>query len=284
MDIAEPPPPPKPRTPAAVIAAVALLWLLTIATAWTAAIATVATAFEVTARYAGPLSPLEFIEPLLITAVAALTGLLAVKVWSGRDWARRTVVIATAIALTAAIFTRVAFMAGTGTAGAIIFTLVLLLLLLRPARDWCDSEAPRHSPRIDTAAQPPYLVVAALLVLWTAVGISLYIGTSVLLGLAEDDAVTADSMAWAAGAIVALAVVHAALNIAFSYHRNWARWTTIALTAAYALWLVVAAVIDLFSEGTGPWLVPALLCLVPLALAWAMLNEESRAWCRREEA
>lgn len=282
MDIAEPPP--KPRTPAAVIAAVALLWLLTIAAAWTAAIATVATSFEVTARYADSLSPLEFIEPLLITAVAAITGLLAAKVWSGRDWARRTVVIVTTIALTAAILTEVGFKAGIGIAGTIVFASVLVLLLLRPARDWCDSDAPRHSPRIEKAAQPPYLVVAALLVLWTAVGVSLYIGSSALLGLAAEDAVSTDGVAWLAGATLALAIVHAALNIAFSYHRNWARWVTIALAAAYTLGLVVAAVVDLFSEGTGPWLVPALLCLIPVALAWAMLNAESRDWCRREEA
>ena len=257
MDIAEPPP--KPRTPAAVIAAVALLWLLTIAAAWTAAIATVATSFEVTARYDDSLSPLEFIEPLLITAVAAITGLLAAKVWSGRDWCGAPSSSSPRSHSPPRSSPKSASRPASASRAPSCSRQCSSSCSCAPPATGATATRP-HSPRIEKAAQPPYLVVAALLVLWTAVGVSLYIGSSALLGLAAEDAVSTDGVAWLAGATLALAIVHAALNIAFSYHRNWARWVTIALAAAYTLGLVVAAVVDLFSEGTGPWLVPALLC------------------------
>jgi peptidoglycan/LPS O-acetylase OafA/YrhL len=91
-------------------------------------------------------------------------------------------------------------------------------------------------------------------------------------------------MTWAAAAAIALAIVHAALNIGFSYHRNWARWATLALAAAYTACLAIAAVLDLTEAGPGPWPVLALLCLVPLALIWSMAGAEARKWCRREAA
>ncbi|WP_205324100.1 hypothetical protein [Glycomyces sp. YM15] len=273
---------PKPRTPATVLIAITLLWLLAILTAWIATVSAVATAFEVSVRYAGAWSPLEFVEPALIATVAVLFGLFAVKVRSGRDWARRVVVIVTAIALAAAILTGTGVNSGTGAAGTLLLALLLVLLLLRPARDWCDCDAPRHSPRIGGAAQPPHQVVASLLILWTATGVALYVGSTGLLALAGEEADLAEEgSAWAAGAIMLLAIVHGALNIAFSYHRNWARWATLVLAAAYTAWLIIAAILNLAQDGTDPWLVLALLVLVPLALIASMATAEARTWCRR---
>jgi hypothetical protein len=286
----EPPPPtppetPKRRTPAAVLAAIVILWLFTVAAAWVAVISLVATSFEVSVRYAGAWSPLAFVEPALIATVAVLCGLLAMKLRSGRDWARRIVVIVTAIVLAAAILTGAGLNPGTGLAGTLLFAVLLVLLLLPPARNWCDSDAPRHSPKIDTAAQPPQQVVAALLLLWTATATALYLGATGLVTLAGDDTdLTEESTTWAALAAVALAIVHAALNVGFSYHRNWARWATLALAATYTAWLAIAAVLDLTEPGPGPWPVLALLCLVPLALIWSMAGTNAREWCRREAA
>jgi hypothetical protein len=286
----EPPPPtppetPKRRTPAAVLAAIVILWLFTVAAAWVAVISLVATSFEVSVRYAGAWSPLAFVEPALIATVAVLCGLLAMKLRSGRDWARHIVVIVTAIVLAAAILTGAGLNPGTGLAGTLLFAVLLVLLLLPPARNWCDSDAPRHSPKIDTAAQPPQQVVAALLLLWTATATALYLGATGLVTLAGDDTdLTEESTTWAALAAVALAIVHAALNVGFSYHRNWARWATLALAATYTAWLAIAAVLDLTEPGPGPWPVLALLCLVPLALIWSMAGTNAREWCRREAA
>jgi hypothetical protein len=282
MDREAQPEPPKPRSPVPVLASMALLWLFAAAAAWVAVISTVATSFEVTARYSGSWSPLEFVEPLLIAAVAFTCGLLALKLRSGRDWARRVVVIVSAIALALALLTQVGLAAVTGAIGTVLLALLLVLLLLRPARDWCDCDAPRHSPRIAAAAQPPHQVIAALLLLWTAVGTALYLGSVGILAQAGDEVeVASGGAAWAAGAAFVLAIIHVALNIGYSYHRNWARWATVGLVAAYALWLFVAAARDLFEDGAGPWLVPAILCLIPLALIWAMAGADSREWCRR---
>lgn len=272
--------PPKPRTPATVLIAIGLLWLLAVVTAWVALVSAVATSFEVSARYAGAWSPLEFVEPVLITAVAVLCGLLAVKIRSGRNWARHVGVVLTAIVFAAAILTGAGTNPGTGIAGTLLFALLLVLLLLRPARDWCDCDAPRHSPKIDTAARPPHQVVASLLILWTATGVALYAGSNGLLRLAGGEADLAEeASAWAAGALMLLAIIHGALNIAFSYHRNWARWGTLALAAAYTLWLIIAAILDLARDGTGYWLTAALFCLVPLALIASMAGRDSRTWC-----
>ncbi|GAA2141553.1 hypothetical protein [Glycomyces algeriensis] len=234
------------------------------------------------ARYAGAWSPLEFVEPALITAVAVLCGLLAVKLRSGRDWARRIVVITTAIVLAVAILTGAGTNPGTGIVGTLLFALLLVMLLLRPTRDWCDCDAPRHSPKIDSAAQPPYQVVASLLILWTATAIALYAGSAALLALAGDEANMAEEgLARIAGAAMLLALVQGALNIGFSFHRNWARWSTIILAAAYAAWLLIAAILNLTEDGPGPDLLLALLSLVPLALIASMASRESRKWCRR---
>ncbi|MFG3341715.1 hypothetical protein [Glycomyces sp. NPDC048151] len=289
MDHAEPPEPeppapaPKPRAPVTVIIAIALLWALTAAAAWVALISAVATSFEVSVRFAGPWSPLEFIEPALIAAVAVLCGLLAAKLRSGRDWARRVTVIATAIALAAAILTGAGLRAGTGAAGTVLLAALLVLLVLRPARDWCDCDAPRHSPKADSAAQPPHQVVASLLLLWTAAAVALYAGAQALLTLGGDEAdLSEENTAWTAGLVIALAIVHAALNIGFSFHRNWARWSTLALVAAYAAWLLIAAACDLIDDGTGPWPMLALLCLIPLALVGSLAGTDAREWCRPE--
>jgi hypothetical protein len=272
---------PKPRTPAAVLVAVVLLWLFAAAAALVTVVSTVATAFEVSVRYAGAWSPLEFVEPALIAAVAAACAMLAVKVRSGRDWARRTVVIVSALVLAAAVMTGAALNAGTGAVAALLFALLLVLLLLRPARDWCDCDAPRHSPKAAGAAQPPNQVLVSLLVLWTATGTALHLGASGLLDRAgEDVRLAADSAAWTAGAVMLLALVHAALNIGFSFHRGWARWTTLALTAAYTAWLIAAAVRDLLGS-PGPWAALALLGLITLALTWSLAGADSRQWCRR---
>jgi hypothetical protein len=277
--------PPKRRTPAAVLAAIVILWLFAVAAAWVAVISAVATSFEVSVRYAGAWSPLEFVEPALIATIAVISGLLAVKLRSGRDWARHIVVIVTAIVLAAAILTGAGLNPGTGIAGTLLFAALLVLLLLPPARDWCDYAAPRHSPKIDTAAQPPHQVVASLLLLWTAAGTALYVGATALLRSAGNDAdLTEASITWAAAAAIALAIVHAALNIGFSYHRNWARWATLALAAAYTALLAIAAIHDLTKTGPGPWPVLALLSLVPLALIWSMAGTNAREWCRREAA
>lgn len=274
--------PPKPRTPATVLIAVALLWLLTALAAWVALVSAVATSFEVSVRYAGAWSPLAFVEPALITAVAVLCGLLAVKLRSGRDWARHIVAITTAIVLAAAILTGAGTNPGTGIAGTLLFALLLVLLLLRPTRDWCDCDAPRHSPRIDSAAHPPHQVVASLLILWTATAIAFYIGATALLRLAGDEADMAEEgVAWAAGAAMLLALFQGALNIGFSYHRNWARWATLILAAAYTALLIVTAILHLAEGGPGPGLKLALLSLVPLALIASMAGTESRTWCRR---
>jgi hypothetical protein len=282
---ATPPEPPKRRTPAAVLAAIVILWLFAAAATAVALISAVATSFEVSVRYAGAWSPLEFIEPALIAAVAVLCGLLAVKLRSGRDWARHIVVIVTAIVLATALLTGAGLNAGTGIAGTVLFALLLVLLLLRSARDWCDYDAPRHSPRIDSAAHPPHQVLASLLLLWVAAATGLYAGSTGILTLAGNDAdLTEESTTWAAGAAIALAIVHAALNIGFSYHRNWARWATLALAAAYTALLAIAAIHDLTKTGPGPWPVLALLSLVPLALIWSMAGTNAREWCRREAA
>ncbi|HEY1094180.1 MAG TPA: hypothetical protein VGE61_05725, partial [Glycomyces sp.] len=128
-------------------------------------------------------------------------------------------------------------------------------------------------------------VVAALLLLWTAAATALYAGATGLVTLAGDDTdLTEESTTWAALAAVVLAIVHAALNIGFSYHRNWARWATLALAATYTVWLAIAAILDLTEPGPGPWPVLALLCLAPLALIWAMAGTNAREWCRREAA
>lgn len=273
---------PNPRTPATVLVAVGLLWLFAALAAWVAVISTVATSFEVSVRYADAWSPLEFVEPALITALAVLCGLLAVKLRSGRDWARHVVVITTAIVLAAAVLTGAGTNPGTGIAGTLLLALLLVLLLLRPARDWCDADAPRHSPKTDSAAQPPPQVTASLLVLWTATGIALYAAAAAILELAGDEADLAEEgLAWAAGTIMLLALVQGALNIGLSLHRNRARWTTLALAAAYTAWLLIAAIQSLTRNGPGPALLWAVLALVPLALIGTLASPNTRSWCRR---
>jgi hypothetical protein len=272
--------PAKPRIPAAVIASEVLLWLLVASAAWTALVGAVATSFEVSAQYSGSLTFLEFTEPLLIAALASLIGLLAVKLWTGRDWARHTVVIVSVVAVAAALLTRTGLHLGLGALGTAVFAALIVLLLVRPSRNWCDPQAPGHCPRAERSARPPHLVVNEIVVLWALAGAGLYVATRAVLGIEAQDDPGSGGAGWAWAAIL-LVIVHMGLNIAFTFGRNWSRWATIVLLAGYAVALATLAVM---TAGAGWWAVAAALCLIPLALGWALLRRESREWCRRETA
>lgn len=270
----EPAPPGKPRVPVPVVGAVVLLWLTAAALAWLAAVSALLTAFRVSTLPPDPVNALAFLEPLLFAGLAAATGLLAVKVWTGRDWARRVVLILSAVVLVTALLTRVGLHLGTGLAGSLAFALLLVLAAVPPTRHWCDRDAPRHSPRIGEREEPPFLVVAELVLLWAVVAAALYLSAQ---ALRESD--TGDVPEWAAPALVVLAVVHGALNIGLTRRWEAARIATAGLAVAYTLVLTAAAVAAL--AGGDPWSAPAALALAAAAFAWALLNPESKSWCRR---
>jgi hypothetical protein len=277
MDSPETPVPPRPRAPVPVVGAVALLWLAVAALGWLAAVSTILTAFRVSTLSPDPVNALAFLEPLLFAGLAAAIGLIAVKVWTGRDWARRVVLILSAVVLVTALLTRTGLNPGTGLAGALVFALLLVLAAVPSTQHWCDSDAPRHSPRIGEREEPPFLVVAELVLLWVVVAAALYFSAQAL-----RTSETGDIPAWAALALVAIAVVHGALNIGLTRRREWARIGTAALAAAYVLGLIAAAVAAI--AGGEPWLTPLALALAAAAFAWALLNPESKSWCRRGDA
>ncbi|MQM27972.1 hypothetical protein [Glycomyces albidus] len=267
-------PPVKPRAPVPVVGAVVLLWLTAAALGWLAAVSTLLTAFRVSTLPPDPVNALAFLEPLLFAAVAAAVGLLAVKVWTGRDWARRVVLLLCAVVLVTALLTRAALDFGSGLAGALAFALLLVLVAVPSTQHWCDRDSPRHSPRIGEREEPPFLVVAELVLLWAAVAAAAYFSAQAL-RLNE----AGETSTRAALALAAAVVVHGALNLALTRRREWARIATAGLSVAYALALVVAAVTAL--AGGEAWAAPAALAVVPAAFAWALLNAESKSWCRR---
>ncbi|MFB9658300.1 hypothetical protein ACFQS3_18850 [Glycomyces mayteni] len=260
----------RPRAPIPVAAAVVLLWAMVAAMAWLVAVSAVMTSFRVSTRFSGSASALAYVEPLLFLAVAAATALAAVKVWTGRDWARRSVVIVCATVLVTALATRAGLTFGTGLAGTLVLAALLVLLVLPVSQRWCDESSDCHSPRIGEREEPPFLVVAQLVMLWAAVVFAVQTGTRAV--LAEDGA------DWLGLLLVAAAVVHAALNIGMTRRRRWGWLGTVGLAAVYTLWLVAAAVA--FGARGGPWAVPAALALVPAAFLWALLKPETRSWCR----
>ncbi|RRR99265.1 hypothetical protein [Glycomyces terrestris] len=275
MDGAETPAGPaaaRPRAPAPVAVAVALLWLLVAGLAWMTAVSAALTAFQVSTLAPDPLRLLAFLEPLVFLGSAAAVGLLAVKLWTGRDWARRVVLLLCAVVLVTALLTGVALNVGAGMAGAAVFALLLVLVVAAPTQRWCDRDAPRHSPRIGDRAEPPFLVVAELVLLWAVVVLALWFSAQALrasgLGMAPP---------WAAPALLAAALVHGALNLALTRRREWGRIGTAGLAVAYGLALLAAAGV-LLAQG-GSWLLPLVLSLVPAAFAWALLGGDSKSWC-----
>jgi hypothetical protein len=267
----------KPRVPVSVVGSVVLLWLMAAALVWLTAVSAILTGFEVSTRYHDSLAALAYVEPLLFLVVAAATGLVAVKVWTGRDWARRSVVLVAAVMLVVALFTRAGLTFGTGLAGTLLFLLLLVLSALPASQRWCDRGSARHSPRIGDRVEPPFLVVAELVLLWAAVVFSVHFGVVAL--LANDGGEDPGFAVWAALAMVLLAVVHGALNIGLTRRRNWGRLGTVGLALLYGLWLIWGAVAALV--GSGPWVMLLVLCLVPAAFVWALLNAESKTWCAR---
>ncbi|WP_335989703.1 hypothetical protein [Glycomyces sp. MUSA5-2] len=260
----------RPRAPLPVTAAVVLLWLMVAAMGWLVAVSAVMTAFRVSTRFSGSASALAFVEPLLFLVVAFAIGLAAVKVWTGRDWARRSVVIVSATLLATALATRAGLTFGTGLAGTFVLAALLVLLALPPSQRWCDRESGCHSPRIGEREEPPFLVVAELVMLWAAVVFALQTGTRAVLAEAGADRLGL--------VLVAAAVVHAVLNAGMTGRRRWGWLGTVGLSGIYVLWLAAAAVAS--AVGGGPWALPAVLALLPLVFLWALLKPETKSWCR----
>jgi hypothetical protein len=272
----------RPRAPGTIRIAVALLWLFAALALVPTALFVIFAVFQLSLH--DPVTIAEIRDALSAPILAALTALLAIKLWTGRGWARQAALI-------------VVFLSGLGVltfpggpiSGPVaivwIVAATMIVLLTRPtAREWCDPESPRHSPRIRPAPQPPFRVVAALLLLWAATGYALFLAIGALLSVSHDPEAVSDPgrTAWAMVAIAALALCHIALNIALARHRNWARVGTEMLMAAYAIALVGLAVTAPAREGAQPWGVQLLVALVPLAFIWALRSSECKDWCGHE--
>ena len=279
----DPPPPGRPRAPGTVRAATALLILIAALALVPPAILIIFTIFQLSVN--DTLSLHEIRDAIPAPILAALAALRAVKLWTGRDWARQAALIVVVLG----VFAVFAFPGGllSGPAAVVcVLALSLALLLTRPtARDWCDPEAPRHSPRIKPSPRPPFRVVAALLLLWLATGYALFLAIAALLSMSRDPDAFADPArtAWIMAGLAALALGHIALNIAFTRHRNWARLGTEALMAAYAIALVAYAATAPARDGEQPWALLLLLSLVPLAFIWALRSHECKGWCEQPD-
>jgi uncharacterized membrane protein YgcG len=275
----DPPPPGRPRAPGTVRAATLLLFLIAALALVPTAILVIFTIFQLSVN--DTLSLPEIRDALPAPILAILAALLAVKLWTGRDWARQAALIVTILG----VFAVFAFPGGLLSGPAVLIWVVALslaLLLTRPtARDWCDPEAPRHSPRIKPSPRPPFRVVAALLLLWLATGYALFLAIGALLSMSRDPDDFADPArtAWIMAGLAALALCHAALNVAFTRHRNWARLGTEALMAAYAIGLVAYAATAPVRDGEQSWALLLLLALVPVAFIWALRSHECKDWC-----
>lgn len=267
------------RSPGAIRIAVALLWLFTAVALVPTAIFIIFAVFQLSLN--DPLSIAEIRDVLSAPIFAALMALLAIKLWTGRGWARQ----ASLIVVVLSVFGVLAF-PGNLVSGPVaivwIAAAAMIVLLTRPtAREWCDPESPRHSPRIGPAPQPPFRMVAALLLLWAAAAYALFLAIGALLSISLDPETVSDPArtAWIMAAIAAVALCHIALNIALARHRNWARLGTEVLMAAYAIALVGLAVTAPAREGAQPWGVQLLVALVPLAFIWALRSSECKDWC-----
>lgn len=269
----------RPRVPGAIRVAVALLWLFTALALVPTALFIIFAVFQLSLN--DPLTIAEIRDVLSAPIFAALMALLAIKLWTGRGWARQ----ASLIVVFLSVFGVLAF-PGNLVNGPVaivwIAAAVMIVLLTRPtAREWCDPESPRHSPRIRPAPQPPFRIVAALLLLWAATGYALFLAIGALLSLSHDPEASSNPArtAWIMAAITALALCHIALNVALALHRNWARVGAEILMAAYAVALVGLAVTAPAREGAQPWGVQLLVALVPLAFIWALRSSECKDWC-----
>jgi hypothetical protein len=267
------------RAPGAVRAAVALLCLFAVLALLPTAVAVIFTVFQLS--LGDTLSVAEIRDALPAPLLAALTALLAIKLWTGRGWARQAVLIVAFLSPFVVLAFPGALLQGPAPLVWVAAASLAVLLSRPTARDWCDPEAPRHSPRIRPAPQPPLRVVAALLLLWAATGYALFLAIGVLASMAHDaeDFSNPARTAWILAGIAALALCHMALNIAFARHRSWARLGTEALMAAYAVALVGVAVTAPAREGEQAWALQLLVALVPLAFIWAMYSSESKEWC-----
>lgn len=275
----EPPEPAaeRPRAPGAIRGTVALLWLFAALALFPTLLGIVFARFQVTVEETITIGDILAVLPAPL--LACLSALLAVKLWSGREWARQATLIMAFIGV-AVVFTfpgnpikspAILLWAALGT--------IVLLLTRRSARNWCDPEAPQHSPRIRRAPQPPLRVVAVLLLLWTATGYALALATATFLSMAQNAEDFADPTrtAWIMAGTAAAALGHIVLNIGFARHRDWGRLGTEVLMVAYAVALVAYAVTAPAREGT--WEIPLLVALVPLAFLWAVRSEECKEWC-----
>jgi hypothetical protein len=269
----------RPRSPGAIRIAVALLWLFTAVALVPTALFIIFAVFQLSLN--DPLTIAEIRDVLSAPIFAALMALLAIKLWTGRGWARQ----ASLIVVVLSVFGVLAF-PGNLVNGPVaivwIAAAAMIVLLTRPtAREWCDPESPRHSPRIRPAPQPPFRMVAALLLLWAATAYALFLAIGALLSLSLDPGTVSDPArtAWIMTAIAAVALCHIALNIALARHRNWARLGTEVLMAAYAIALVGLAVTAPARDGAQSWAAQLLLALVPLAFIWALRSSECKTWC-----
>ncbi|MEU6857916.1 hypothetical protein AB0B28_03425 [Glycomyces sp. NPDC046736] len=212
-------------------------------------------------------------------ALIAVTVLLAVKLWNGRDWARQAVVVVGSAGFLLGLYMWSYFDLGPFLLPGAI--LLMNLALTNEARAWCDPASALHSPRIGTGPRVPFVVTAALVMLWLAVGYAVYFGVGlVVFTLEMDHRFTAEMGVWLvySGAVIGLALFHAALNIGLTRRRNGARITIVVLMCLYAgfFGLIAMAMLPRENEETWPWL---LASAVPVAFAWAMLTGPTRAWC-----
>lgn len=269
----------RPRSPGAIRIAVALLSLFAAVALVPTALFIIFAIFQLSLN--DPLTIAEIRDVLSAPIFTALMALLAIKLWTGRGWARQ----ASLIVVVLSVFGVLAF-PGNLVNGPVaivwIAAAAMIVLLTRPtAREWCDPESPRHSPRIRPTPQPPFRVVAALLLLWAATAYALFLAIGALLSMSLGPEAVSDPArtAWIMAAIAALALCHIALNIALARHRNWARVGTEILMVAYAVAMVGLAAAAPARDGAQPWAVQLLLALLPLALIWALSSSECKDWC-----
>lgn len=212
-------------------------------------------------------------------ALIAVTVLLAVKLWHGRDWARQAVVVVGSAGFLLGLYMWSYFDLGPFLLPGAI--LLVNLALTKDARAWCDPASALHSPRIGTGPRVPFVVTATLVMLWLAVGYAVYLGVGMVVFTLQahyEFTVGVGIELAYSGAVIGLALFHAALNIGLTRRRNGARITIVVLMCLYAgfFGLIAMAMLPRENEETWPWLLAA---AVPVAFAWAMLSGPTRAWC-----
>ncbi|THV27546.1 hypothetical protein [Glycomyces paridis] len=216
--------------------------------------------------------------------LALVVGILAVKLWTGSESARRALLIGGTIVLGFAIVE-----AELGDGYLLAFSIVLVapiyrLLPTAAARAWCDPASDSHSSRIAPGPAAPYAVVITLAALWIVAGILLYTSFFALTMLSADLSDYIDGASAATFPLLGVAflsALHLVFAAALTGRSNFGRIGTITLMSLYAAALGAVAVLAIPTEGFETWATRLALALIPLAFTWALLTGPARTWCQR---